>query len=150
MIIDTLSSAGAYRSLSPALAAGLDWLARFTPDLPDGRYAIDGDNVYALVQSYTTVPAAEKSYESHRVYADIQYVAAGTEIIHYAPTAGLDPATSYDAEKDFLLYRDPPTATPLHLAPGTFTVFYPHDAHKPGCLSGESAKIKKVVVKVRI
>jgi biofilm protein TabA len=150
MIIDTLSSAAAYRSLGPTLAAGLDWLTQFSPETPDGRYDIDGDNVYALVQSYTTVPASEKSYESHRLYADIQYVAAGTEVIHYAPTTGLEPLTPYDAEKDFLLYRDPAAATPLHLVPGTFTVFYPHDAHKPGCSNGTPAQMKKVVVKVRV
>ena len=118
--------------------------------MPDGRTDIDGDDVYALVQSYDSVPPAEKKYESHRLYADIQYVGAGTEVIHYAPTASLQPVTAYDAQKDFLLYADPAGSTPLHLAPGTFAIFLPHDGHKPGCVNGAPCRIKKVVIKVRV
>lgn len=150
MVIDTLSEAGSYHSLGPRIAAGLAWLAGFSPEKPDGRYDIDGDNVYALVQSYDTVPAGEKKYESHRVYADIQYVATGTETISYAPTGGLQPVTAYDAAKDFLLYADPSASTPLHLSPGTFAIFYPQDGHKPGCVNGAPCHMKKVVIKVRV
>ncbi len=150
MVIDTLSEASSSRQLGSGFAAGLDWLAMFNPDLADGRYDIRGDEVYALVQSYETVPASEKKYESHRMYADIQYVASGIETIHYAPTTALTGATDYDPVKDFQLYVDPSAATPLHLPPGSFAIFLPHDGHKPGCLSGSSCRVKKVVIKVRV
>lgn len=150
MILDTLSSASAHRGLGDRFNAAFDWLATFKVDTPDGRYAIDGDNVFALVQSYDTVPAVEKKYEAHRGYADVQYIAAGTEVILYAPTGGLFPVTDYDAEKDFQLFADPAAATPLHMAPGSFAVFLPHDGHKPGCSNGGPARMKKVVVKVRV
>jgi len=150
MILDTLTSAPIHRHLGAGFTAAFDWLAAFVPETPDGRYDIEGDDVYALVQSYDTVPATEKKYESHRAYADIQYVAAGTELIHYAPVGGLRPVTDYDAQKDYLLYADPAAATPLHMAPGTFAVFLPHDGHKPGCTNGTPSRIKKVVVKVRV
>lgn len=150
MILDTLDRAPTYRSLGPRFAAGLDWLARFQAATPDGRYDIATDDVYALVQSYDTVSAAEKRYESHRAFADIQFVAAGHEVIHYAPTGSLAPVTSYDAPKDFELYADPDASTPLHLAPGTFAIFYPQDGHKPGCAAATPCRVKKVVVKVRL
>lgn len=150
MILDLLSHAESYRTLSPGFAAGLAWLARFTPQTTDGRYDIDGDNVYALVQSYDTVAPTEKKYESHRVYADIQYVAVGSELILYAPTAQLQPATQYDEAKDFLLYGDPATTTPLLLGPGSFAIFLPQDGHKPGCVDGTPCRMKKVVIKVRV
>lgn len=150
MVIDQLSYTGHYHSLGSRFTAGLNWLARFQPAMPDGRYDIEGDDVFALVQSYDTMPAAEKSYESHRAYADIQYVADGTEVIYYAPTESLHPVTPYDTEKDYLLYADPASATPLHLPPGTFAVFLPHDGHKPGCVNGAPCPVKKVVIKVRI
>jgi biofilm protein TabA len=150
MILDTLSEAPAYRHLGPRFAAGLDWLTRFSPATLDGRIDIEGADVYALVQSYDTVPVAEKKFESHRAYADIQYVAAGAEVIHYAPTARLQPVTAYDPQKDFLLYLDPPASTPLHLAAGSFAIFLPHDGHKPGCSNGAQCPIKKVVIKVRL
>lgn len=150
MVIDTLSEAGHYSSLGPGIAAGLTWLAAFSPETPDGRYDINGDDVYALVQSYDTVPPGEKKYESHRVYADIQYVAIGTEVIHYAPLNRLSAVTVYDSPKDFLLYGDPTVSTPLQLTPGTFAIFYPQDGHKPGCVNGAPCRMKKVVIKVRV
>jgi YhcH/YjgK/YiaL family protein len=118
--------------------------------MSDGRYDNEGDDLDALVQSYDTVPAVEKKYESHRQYADIQYVATGTEVIHYAPVSGIQPVTDYNVQNDFLLYATPAAATPLHLAPSCVAIFYPHDGHKPGCVNSAAARIKKVVVKVRV
>jgi YhcH/YjgK/YiaL family protein len=150
MIIDQISDSATYRELGPRFAAGLDWLAGFDPDTPDGRIDIEGDDVFALVQSYDTVPAGEKRYESHRDYADIQFIATGTEIIHFSPVACLEPVTEYDPAKDFLLYSDPSASTPLHMPAGAFSIFYPQDGHKPGCAIGEPGSIKKVVIKVRL
>lgn len=150
MIIDLLAHAGSYHALSPGFAAGLRWLTEFNAQTADGRYDIDGDNVYALVQSYDTVAPAEKKYESHRVYADIQYVAEGSELILYAPIAELQAATAYDGTKDFLLYADPAATTPLLLGPGRFAVFLPQDGHKPGCIDRTARRMKKVVIKVKV
>lgn len=148
MILDSLANASLYRPLGPRIARGLAWLADFSAQTPDGRYDIDGDDLFALVQSYDTVPANEKKFESHRRYLDIQFMAAGTESIHYAPLASLRPSTDYDAVKDFSLYADPAAATPLHLSPGSFAIFFPADGHKPGCSAGSSpVRIKKVVIK---
>jgi uncharacterized protein, YhcH/YjgK/YiaL family len=152
VILDQLSHASRYHTLGPRFAAGLRWLATFDPATADGRYDIDADDVYALVQSYSTVASAEKKYESHRAYADIQFIVSGEESIHYAPTETLTAVTDYDATKDFTLYRDPaPTnATPLALNPNSFAIFLPHDGHKPGCIASAPSPIKKVVIKVRL
>ena len=150
MILDTLQSCSPYRELSPRIARGLDWLKHFSPDSPDGRVDLDGDELFALVQSYDSVPPADKQYESHRTYADIQYVVSGDEEIYYAPTAALRAVTIYDPQKDFILYADPVVSTPLHLGPGSFAIFFPPDGHKPGCISGATGRVKKVVLKVRV
>jgi len=150
MILDTLAHSGRYRELGPRLARGLVWLASFSPALPDGRHDIDGDNVYALVQTYDTVPPTEKRFESHEEYIDIQYVHEGHEVIFHAPIGELTAETTYDRIRDFTLYADPAASTALALAPGRFAVFYPHDGHKPGCSNGQPAHIRKVVVKVRV
>jgi biofilm protein TabA len=148
MICDTLTNNWTYRKLSPRVAKGLAWLERFSPATPDGRYEVDGDGTYALVQSYDTVNASDRKFESHRRYLDIQYVATGHEVTYYAPIAGLDVVQAYDEGKDFALYAEPATATPLTLTDGTFAIFYPQDGHKPGCSNGGVRQIKKVVVKV--
>jgi uncharacterized protein, YhcH/YjgK/YiaL family len=150
MILDSLAQASLYRPLGPRFAAGLDWLLRLDLSLPDGRYAIEGDDVYALVQSYETQPAGEKRFESHRVYADIHYIVSGMERIDHAFQPELTPITDYDESKDFLLYADPAAATSLRLGVGSFAVFLPADAHRPGCTWEKTSQMRKVVVKVRV
>jgi biofilm protein TabA len=150
MILDTLSQQAAYQALGPRIARGFAWFTGFSPEMPDGRYDISGPDVFALVQSYDTVAASEKKYEAHRDYIDIQYVAHGSEVIYYAPLDRLQPVTDYHAEKDYQLYADPAVFTPLHLAAGSFALFYPQDGHKPGCVNGAVCRIKKVVIKVRV
>ncbi len=150
MILDLLQHSSLYQASAPGLARGFAWFAGFSPEMPDGRYEIDGSDVFALVQSYDTSEPAEKRYESHRDYIDIQYVAAGSEVIYYAPVDRLHPLTDYHAEKDCQLYADPAEATPLQLTAGSFALFYPQDAHKPGCVTGTASRIKKVVIKVRV
>ena len=150
MVFDTLAHASHYTDLGPRIALGLTWLAKFDPQMADGRYAIDGDAVYALVQSYDTAAPEEKKFESHRAYLDIQFVAIGAETILYAPTRSLQPTTPYDAAKDYLLYADPDHATSLLTPPGSFAIFFPQDGHKPGCVNGAPSRIKKVVIKTRI
>lgn len=150
MVLDTLSQSASYQQLGPRFAAGLKWLGEFSPAMADGRYDINGDDVFALVQSYDTVPLAEKKFESHRVYADIQYIAEGSEVIYYAPTADLVPTMVYDEARDCILYTDPAAATPLLMGPGRFAVFYAQEGHKPGCIHDAASRVKKVVVKVRL
>lgn len=152
MIFDTLDHASDYNSLSPRIKAGLDWLAKFDPNTAVGKYPIEDEAVYALVQSYDTLPESEKKYESHRKYADIQYVAGGSETIMYAPLKSLKATMEFDAEKDYSLYFEPAAgvATALPLVPGSFAILLPQDGHKPGCITGTAMKIKKVVIKVQV
>ena len=57
--------------------------------LPLGRADIDGDEVFASVQEYTTMPADACKYESHNRYFDIQYVVEGQEQFGCVKRAGL-------------------------------------------------------------
>ena len=65
-----------------------------------GRYDIDGDTVYALVQEYDSKPKSEGFWEAHHAYLDVQYVASGAEHMGYRPVKGME-ANPYDEEKDF-------------------------------------------------
>jgi YhcH/YjgK/YiaL family protein len=150
MIFDTIENHSFYRTLSSRIERGLAWLAAYEPGTADGRYDLEGDKLFALVQSYETVPAAQKKYEAHRSYADIQYIVTGSEIIRYTPVDGLEAETTYDAMKDFQLYHDPAQDLALPLRAGHFVLFFPHDAHKPGCLIEGPCPVKKVVIKVRL
>ena len=150
MILTTLAGADRYASVAPGVAAGLDWLRGFDPTMADGRYPIDGDRVFALVSSYDTGPATEKRFESHRIYLDLQYVAAGAERILHAPADGLAVETPYDEAGDIVFHADPKASSSLLVPAGGLAVFFPADAHKPGCMAGGRDAVKKVVVKVSL
>jgi biofilm protein TabA len=150
MILDSLARASLYATLGPRFAAGFAWLRSRDPSLPDGRVAIDGDRVFALVQRYHTAPGAEKRFESHRAHADIQFVAAGRERILHAGADTLEIDTPYDADTDVAFHREPGASSSLLLGPGDFAVLWPGDAHKPGCMAGGRDAVHKVVIKVRL
>ncbi len=148
MIADTLAAAQLYTPTHPRLAAGFDFLRKLPANIADGRHEIDGDRVFALVQSYTTTPAATRKLEHHRKYADIQYLISGGEIIEHVALDGLPVDTPYDETKDYGLVRDPAARSSVVLAPGSWAIFFPQDAHKPGCALGVPGAVRKVVIKV--
>lgn len=150
MIVDTLENAAQYEPISPLIAAGLAYLAAFDPSLEDGKYEIAGQQIVAVVQSYDTSPATDKRFEAHREHIDIQFIVSGRERILHADTAGLAVDTEYNEAKDVQFFRDPEASSSLLLTPGSFAMFFPHDAHKPGCMAGGRDPVRKVVVKVAV
>jgi YhcH/YjgK/YiaL family protein len=122
----------------------------FNQDTPDGRYNIKGPDLYALVQSYMTEAPENKKLESHRRYIDVQYIVSGKEVIGWLPTEGLKAMTPYSEEKDVVYYHNSECMSHLVLTPGMFAVFYPHDAHRPGCFLDKPEQVRKIVVKVKI
>ena len=150
MILTTLGDSAPYEALGPRIATGLAWLRTMDPRIADGRHAIDGDAVFALVATYETVPGTEKRFETHVRHVDLQYVAEGHERILHAPAAALTVETPYDDEADIAFYAEPPFASSLLMRPGDLAVFFPDDAHKPGCMAGARHTVRKVVVKVRV
>ena len=68
------------------LEAGLEFLERANlAALPDGRHAIQGDEVYALVMRAPSKSPADARFESHRDYIDIQYLLSGDETMGVLP-----------------------------------------------------------------
>lgn len=147
MIADTIENLDLYLSLGGNIARGLQFLRDpETATLAEGRHEIDGERVFALVQRYSTTPPASKAFEAHRRYADIQFVVSGRETSYWAPVASLTVKTQYRDEQDAALYLDG-EASAVALRPGSFAVFLPQDAHKPGCAAGSTSEVKKIVVK---
>lgn len=149
MVIDTLANASLYDGLGPRIAAGLDYLRQTDINaLEAGRHELDGDNLYVLVQDYQPEPAAEKQWEAHRRYVDIQYVADGVERTGFAPLDHLTVSSPYSAESDAEFLSG--EGSFLTVYPGMFLVFFPADAHMPGVAPASPGWVRKVVVKARI
>ena len=152
MIFDTLDNIGQYTALLPRLGKALAFINRENfSDLPDGKVEIDGDDVFANIQTYNTKPIDMRGFEAHRTYADIQFLIGGDgELCGVAvPTEDQTPVVPYDEAKD-VLFCAPVACDWIKLTPGYFALFLPQDAHEPGRQFGEVAQVRKCVVKVRI
>ena len=150
MILDHLDRRERYIALHPRFARAFAWLDDpANREAKDGKYEIDGQDLFVLVQTGETGLASEKRFESHRRYIDIQVTLRGPEVMLWHPAAALTVVEAYAPETDLALYADPSHATPLVVAPEHFAIFFPEDGHKPGCaLDGAPAPLRKAVFKV--
>ncbi len=150
MLVAPLNRASKHDYLSDRFKKAYAFLSRGDlAKLPLGRADIDGDDVFANVQEYETVPAADKMFEAHRRYYDVQFVVSGEELLQYVSLDRANEAQDFDDDSDFGLYgtSDQPTDVVLHA--GDLAILAPEDAHKPGCALGEPCRVRKIVVKVR-
>ena len=86
MIYASLNAKKGNYQYPAAINTALEFLAKpETAELPVGRYELDGDNIFVLIQDQTTAPVENKRAESHRNYIDIQYLFTGKEVQGYAP-----------------------------------------------------------------
>jgi YhcH/YjgK/YiaL family protein len=151
MVFDTLAQSSRYAALSPRFAKAFEYLQKFSSNTAPGRQEIFGDEVYASVQRHFTRPIAERQYESHRRYIDIQYIHEGRELIYWAPLPVLTNITMpYDDKGDALLYSIVPEGVPIAVRAGQFVILWPQDGHAPSCAWDAPAEVFKVVVKVLI
>lgn len=149
-IKDSLANAAAYAGLGKNFKKAIEFLARKgLKTLPNGRYELDGENAYAMVQEATLKSWGLGCPEVHHEYFDIQIPLSGEEIIG---VGRFDPATlgDFDEEKDVGFY-DGVAVEPLTLRPGEFAILYPNTcAHAPCCSEDAAGKpIRKIVIKVR-
>ena len=146
----SLANIGECAKLGQHFAKAVTFLQRRDlKSLPNGRYELDGENAYAMVQEVMLKPWGTGRPEVHHEYFDIQLPLSGEETIG---VGRFDPAIpgDFDGEKDVGFYDDA-QVEPLALRPGEFAILYPEScAHAP-CCSEDAAgmTIRKIVVKVR-
>jgi len=149
MILDQIKNAALYRGLHPHIQAGLDYLSAFNCEgFAPGRDSIQTDSVFALRQEYLSRLLENSKWESHRRFADIQFIVDGEEQMGYAPVSSLTVTQPYDETGDAALYEGPGQF--FTLRPGWFAIFFPEDAHMPGLATATPANVRKIVVKVKI
>lgn len=151
MIIDKLENAYLYTGLSAKIEKGLGVLKdEKLPTKKDGRYDINGDNLYYIIQRYTTKPIKEGRLEAHKKYIDIQFAASGEEVIGHSFPGQLDIQEPYDEAKDVVFYKVPDKINTVKLSKGMFCILFPQDGHMPCCQLAGPCEVLKVVVKVKI
>ena len=146
---DKIGECERYRAMHPRFRKAFAFLKR--PDLatlPVGRYEIEKDNCWAMVQSCELTPFGDIQHpEQHGAFIDIQAPLDGPETYGLYDTKGrvIGP---FDKEKD-VCFADLKT-DPLTLQPGEFAIFFPDSgAHAPCKTLGPKVQRKKLVIKVR-
>ncbi len=152
MIYDSVENIEVYCDEGDALQKAVQYVLDLDLELADGKYEIQGDEIFALVQTVTTGAAEEKVFESHQRYLDVQMVVDGSERqdVVLLDGADIEVTQEYDSEKDVMFFKTGGNFSTLIMEPGMFVVYGPDDGHRPGCSVGESTEIRKVCVKIKI
>lgn len=148
-VVASTDECARYERLHPRFGKAFEFLKR--PDLamlPVGRYEIETNNCWAIVQELELTPFGDIQHpEVHRDFIDIQAPLDGPETYGLYDTKGtlFEP---FDAAKD-IGFADAKTE-PLTLRPGEFAIFFPDSgAHAPCKTLGPTTMRKKLVIKVR-
>jgi YhcH/YjgK/YiaL family protein len=148
MILDKIENSKLYAGLGKRLAKAFEYIN--TTDLlktETGKYDIDGDDVFAIVQEYDTKDVSACKIEAHRKYIDVQYVFYGVELMGISTLKDQQPVL-VNEENDYCIYEG--DSSLIKVEAGMFTIFFPDDLHMPGIKFNEVSTVKKVVVKVKI
>jgi YhcH/YjgK/YiaL family protein len=148
VIFDTLASADRYAPLHPLFPRAFEYLrGTDLKALPPGRYPIEGEGLFAIVETVAGRSRSEAKLECHRKYIDIQLVLEGVDEMGWKPVCNCQaPLADYNPEKDIQFFHDTP-ASWITTPPGAFCLFFPQDAHAPLVSDGE---IRKVILKIAV
>ena len=152
MVFDNLKNCELYYGMHPRFKEAFDFIKKaLSENLAVGKYEIDGKELWASVQEYTSKLENEAKAEAHKNYIDIQFIVSGTEVIEGFDLQKATPKSEYNDVKDVMFYGDNSNSTKGILSENEYGIFFPNDVHKPGmCLNGNQTTVKKIVVKVKV
>lgn len=146
MIYDHILNAEKYFCLHPLFEKAFHYLTKNDfSKIPAGKYQIEQDSLFALVNKYNSKCIDESFAESHKKYIDIQLVISGKERMGFGL---IDDFTHelYDSEKD--LQKHTGKMYFVDVEKNHFVIFFPNDVHMPGLQIENPEEIVKVVIKV--
>ncbi|MDA3845669.1 MAG: YhcH/YjgK/YiaL family protein [Vallitaleaceae bacterium] len=149
MITGHIKNANLYKNISASIGEAITYIQ--DNDLSTfevGKYEIDGDNLFVLIQSYAPKTVEAGNCEAHKNYIDIQYIIEGYEQMGYAPVADMTIVDPYDEAKDRLFVKW--EGDLIHFKKDMFAIFFPQDAHMPGIKTEGCELVKKAVFKIRV
>lgn len=120
-----------------------------TPEIENGKYPIDGDNIFALVSRYNSKPLEQGRMETHETYVDLQVIVSGKEWILCAPNQGVEPTVAYNKESDIAFWTSPKSYSKALICPGIVGLFFPHELHMPQIQADTAEPIVKIVIKIK-
>ncbi len=149
MITDHIRNREKYYFLGEEFKKALDFFATVSTE-PFEKADIPIDNSNVLVKARPMISKLQEtcSFEAHNHYADIHFVAYGTEKIGYADVKTLK-ELSYDASKDAAALEG--NGDLVTLKTGYFMITLADDAHMP-CICDEQgpAPLGKMIAKIKL
>lgn len=147
MIYDKLSNILRYQGLHPNLDLAIAHI-HSSLDAMTGHVELLGEDVYGNLFTYDTVPVEESFYEAHAKFADIQIMTQGCERVSVSDISVLTVDEAHP-DRDFWALSGPEEVS-VTLAPGSFLLVLPGDAHKLKIAIGQPETVTKAVFKVRM
>jgi YhcH/YjgK/YiaL family protein len=114
-----------------------------------GKYELDGEELYAMIDEYKTRNEEDVMYEAHKVYADIQYLVYGEERIGVIDSTCSREVIPYDKTRDIAFLKSEKNNYRL-ASSKVFFVFFPKDAHRPCVKINDNSPVRKVVIKIKV
>ena len=148
MIIDSIANISIYSNCHPSFNKAFKFIkANNLLEMDEGRYEIDGDNIFAIVADVEGKSKDEACLEIHRKYIDIQLCVKGVDYIGWKNLNDCSsPKAGYDPESDLQFFYDK-IETWCEVKDGMFSVFFPDDAHAP---LGGKGLLRKVIIKIAV
>lgn len=151
MIFGLLSEVGAQSSVLPAavVRAIQAVQALDVAGMAPGRYPLEGDDLFYLVQDATPRAVADSLTENHRKYADVQIPVTARERFGFSlPQADLVAQQSMYEERDIALFSTPANEFFMDVEPGAYVVFFPQELHRPCVAIDNTTPFRKLVIKI--
>ncbi len=128
------------------------FLALVSKEMEEKRYEIDGDNIYANVESYDTKEYQDCRIEAHNKYIDIQCAISGAEGVGVYRRSELETIDDYNLDKDVIHFKMETAVEVAHTvnSAGYFTMLYPEEAHSPKQKAIGCNRVKKFVIKMKV
>ncbi|HEW2678990.1 TPA: YhcH/YjgK/YiaL family protein, partial [Streptococcus pneumoniae] len=100
MIFDDLKNITFYKGIHPNLDKAIDYLYQHRKDSFElGKYEIDGDKVFLVVQENVLNQVENNQFEHHKNYADLHLLIEGHEYSSYGSRIK-DEAVAFDEASD--------------------------------------------------
>lgn len=137
-----------YSKVHPRFEVAFEALKKFAfGNYEVGKYEVDGKNVFVMVQEYETKPAAEKKFEIHKDYIDIQYIISGEELMGYESLDKLTPMNEYKPDVQHFFMNE--EYDKITVRAGELVIFFPNEPHAPGAAVNDNpSAVRKIVVKI--
>lgn len=116
--------------------------------LENGRYEIEGDDLFVNITEYTTTLAEERFWEAHRKYIDLHLMLCGQEQIDLAFIQNME-MKDYVEENDFVP-MDGRKNCSVVLKMGDFLICDISDGHRTGIAVEGAESIKKAIFKIKV